>query len=96
MVTGKGRKALLESFVVLEGKDGSGREHCNLLVVADGLESGAHGDFRLAVAHVAAEQAVHGLGRFHVALDVVDRGLLVFGLAEFEGVFELPHPFVVG
>ena len=93
---GKRRKALLESFVVLEGEDGGGREHRNLLVVADGLERGAHGDFRLAVAHVAAQQAVHGLGRFHVALDVGDGGLLVFGLAEFEGVFELAHPFVVG
>ena len=81
---------------MLESEHGSGREHRDLLVVADGLESGAHGDFRLAIAHVAAEQAVHGLGRFHVALDVVDRGLLVFGLAEFEGVFELAHPFVVG
>ena len=72
---GKGGKALLESFVVLEGEDGGGRQHRDLLVVADGLESGAHGDFRLAVADVAAEQAIHGLGRFHVALDVGDGGL---------------------
>ena len=45
----KRREALLESFVVLEGEDGGGREHGDLLVVADGLESGAHGDFGLAV-----------------------------------------------
>ena len=57
---GKGGKALLESFVVLEGEDGGGREHRDLLVVADGLEGGAHGDFSFAVADVAAEQAIHG------------------------------------
>ena len=93
---GKRRKALFESFVVLEGQHGRGREHGHLLVVADGLEGGAHGDFRLAVADVAAEQAIHGLRRFHVALDVGDRGFLIFGLAKLEGVFELAHPFIVG
>ena len=89
MVTGNGREALLESFEVLEGEDRGGREHGDLLVVADGLEGGAHGDFGLAVADVAAEQAIHGLGGFHVALDVGDGLSLVFGLVELEGVFEL-------
>jgi hypothetical protein len=35
-----------------------------------GLERGADGDLGLAVADVAADQAVHGAARFHVALDV--------------------------
>ena len=91
---GKRPEALLESFVVLEGEDRGGREHGDLLVVADGLECRAHGDFRLAVADVAAEQAVHGLGRFHVAHDVGDGLRLVFGLVELEGVFELAHEVV--
>ncbi len=94
MVTGNGGEALLESFVVLEGEDGGGREHRDLLVVADRLESRAHGDFCLAVADVAAEQAVHGLRRFHVAHHVGDGLRLIFGFAEFEGVFELAHPLV--
>ena len=61
MVTGNGREALLESFEVLEGQHRGGRQHGDLLVVADGFERRAHGDFRLAVAHIAAEQAVHRL-----------------------------------
>src|SRR6185437_5893595 len=73
MATGKAAKRCL-NVSVLEGKDSGGREHRNLLVVADGLEGGAHGDFRLAIAHVSAQQAVHGLGRFHVTLDVIDGG----------------------
>ena len=91
---GERSEALLESFVVLEGEDRGRREHGDLLVVADGLECGAHGDFCLAVADVAAEQAVHGLGGFHVAGDVGDGLRLVFGLVELEGVFELAHELV--
>ncbi len=64
---GKGREAPLEGFEVLEGEHGGRREHRHLLVVADGLERRAHGDFGLAVADVAAEQAVHRRGGLHVA-----------------------------
>ena len=85
-------EALLESFEVLEGEDGGGREHGDLLVIADGFEGGAHGDFGLAVADVAAEQAIHGLRGFHVANDVFDGLRLIFGFVEFEGVFELAEP----
>ena len=57
----KCRKALLESFEMLESKHGGGRKHGDLLVVTDCLESGAHGDFCFAVSDIAAEQAVHRL-----------------------------------
>ena len=89
-------ETLLESFIMLEGENGSGRQHRDLFVVADGLECRAHGDFCLTVAHIATQQAIHGLPRFHIALHVANRGFLIFGLVEFEGIFELPHPFVVG
>ena len=58
---GKGGEALLESFVVLKGEDRGGREDGDLLVIADSFECGAHSDFGLAIADIAAEQAVHGL-----------------------------------
>ena len=93
---GERSEALLESFVVLEGEDGGGSEHGDLLVVADGLECCAHGDFCLAIADVAAQQAVHGLSGFHVAGDVVDGLGLIFGFVELESVFELTDEFVAG
>ena len=67
-----------------------------MLAILHGLEGGAHGDFGFAVADVAAEEAVHGLGGFHVALDVGDGGELVVGLVEVEGVFELALHVGVG
>ena len=55
---------------MLEREHRGGREHGHLLAVAQRLEGGAHGDFGLAEADVAAEQAVHGMRDFHVALDL--------------------------
>ncbi len=60
--------------------------------VGDGLEGGAEGDFRLAVADVAADEAVHGLAALHVALHVEDGLGLVGGLLVGEGVFQLHLP----
>ena len=81
---------------MLEGEDRRGREHRDLLVVGDSFESGAHGDFCLSVADVAAEQAIHGLSRFHIAFHVGDGEVLVVSFAVLESVFEFAHPFVVG
>ena len=92
----KGGEAPAEGFVVLKGEHGGGREHGHLLGIGDGLEGGAHGDFRLAVAHVAAQQAVHGKRGFHVALDVLDGAQLVGRFLEFEGVFEFALPIRIG
>ena len=87
---------MLEGFEVLEGQDGGGREDGDLFAVGDGFERGAHGDFGLAVADVAAEQAVHGRGALHVALDVGDGGVLVGRFFEFEGVFKFALEISVG
>ncbi len=74
---------------MLEGQHGGRREERHLLAIHDGLERRAQGDFRLAIADVAAEQAVHGEIRFHVAHHVFDGLGLIFGLVELEGVFEV-------
>ncbi len=95
-VDGEVGEAALEGLVVLEGEDGGGGEDGDLLAVLHGFEGGAHGDFGFAVADVAAEQAVHGLGGLHVGLDVGDGGDLVVGLVEVEGVFELALHVGVG
>ena len=49
-----------------------GSEKGGLLAVHDGLERGTHRHLGLAVAHIAAEQAVHRRRRLHVLLDVGD------------------------
>ena len=94
-VDGKGGKALLESFVVLERKHCSRRQCCDLLVITDCFESRAHGDLCLAVADVAAQQSVHRQRGFHVAFDIRDCERLIIGLAVLECIFEFAHPFVV-
>ena len=52
-----------------------GRRHQNrdLFAVHHRLERGANADLRLAEAHIAADQPVHGLGAFHVGLGLTDR-----------------------
>ena len=80
---------------MLECKYGGGREHRDLLVVVDCLERRAHSHFRLAVANITAEQAIHGLRRLHITLHIANCLLLVFRLAVLEGVFKLLHPLAV-
>ena len=69
----EGGEAAAERPVVLVGEDRRRREDGRLLAVEDALEDGPHRDLGLAVADVAAEEAVHRLLRLHVALDVADR-----------------------
>ena len=92
---GNWRKRFLKVSKCWKAEDGGGREHRDLAAILHGFEGGAHGDFGFAVADVADQQAIHGEGRFHVALDVGDGGNLVVGLREVEGVFELALKFVV-
>ena len=92
MRTGNGGEAALEGLEVLEREHGGGREHGHLLAVAQRLEGRAHGDFGFAEADVAAEQPVHGMRRFHVALDFLGGGDLVLGFGELEGVLEFALP----
>ena len=77
---------------MLEREHGRRREKRDLLAVHHGLERGAHRDLGLAVADVAAEQAIHRRRRFHVARDVGDRGLLIGGQVVLERVGELLLP----
>src|SRR6266403_400044 len=93
---GESGEPFLERFEMLEGKNSGRRENRDLLVVHYGFERRAHGDFCFAVADVSAKEAVHGLGAFHVALDVTDGGDLVGGFLEFERVFEFTLEIAVG
>ena len=89
-------EALAQRLLVLERQHGRRREKRDLLAVHHRLERGAHRDLGLAVADVAAEQPVHRRRRFHVALDVGDRRLLIRRQLVLEGVLELLLPVRIG
>ena len=81
-----------ERAVVLLGEDRRGHEHQHLLALGGRLEGGAQRDLGLAVADVAADQAVHRARRLHVGLDQLDRLALVGRLGEREALLELALP----
>ena len=73
-------QALGESGVVLQRKDGGGHQDCSLLAVHCCLERRTYGYFSLSEPHVAAYQAVHGAGAFHIPLDCLGGELLIRGV----------------
>ena len=89
-------EALGERAVVLLGEDRGGHQHQHLLALGGGLEGRAQGHLGLAVADVAADQAVHRPRRLHVGLDQLDRLALVGRLVEREALLELALPVGVG
>ena len=93
---GKGAEARAEGAVVLIGEQRRRHEHRDLLLVGDRLECGAHRDFGLAVADVAADQAIHRPRRFHVGLGRVEGFLLIGRRLVREGLFHLGLPRRIG
>ena len=85
----KRSKALKERLVVLLGQNGRGAEHHDLAAGVHALKRRAQSDLGLAKAHVAAQQAVHGLGRLHVGLNVGDGLQLVARLVVREALLHL-------
>ena len=95
-IDGEVLEAFGEGVEVLEGEDGGGNEYGDLLGVAYGLEGGSDGDFGLAEADVAADEAVHWCWGFHIVLDV-DGGLELVGCVfVHKGGFELVLEVGVG
>ncbi len=90
------RVPLAERPEVLLHQQGRRHQHRDLLAVLDGLEGGTDRDLGLAVADVAADQAVHRDRLLHVVLDLGDRGELVGRLRVREGVLQLALPGGVG
>ena len=89
---GEPGEAVGQRLLVLERQDGRRREERDLLAVHDRLERGPHGNFRLPVPHVAAQQAIHRCRRFHVAFDVGDGAHLIGGEIPLERILELALP----
>ena len=82
--------------VVLPGQHGGGHQNGGLLVVQHALHHGPEGHLGLAVAHIAAQQPVHGGGPLHIPLDLLDAPQLVVRLGIFKLLLELPLPGGVG
>ena len=89
-------KALLGRQVVLPGQHGGGHQDGGLFAVQHTLHDGPEGHLRLAVAHVAAQQPVHGPGLFHILLDLGDAAELIVGFGVLELVLKLLHPGGIG
>ena len=82
-------KALKERLVVLLGQNGRGAEHHDLAAGVHALKRRAQGNLGLAKTHVAAQQAVHGLGRLHIGLNVGDGLQLVARLVVRKALLHL-------
>ncbi len=83
-VDGKVGKALAEGAAMLLGENGRRHEDGHLTTRLHRLESRAHGDFGLAVAHIADEQPVHWTRGFHVAFHLGRSLTLIGGILEQE------------
>jgi len=83
-------QAAPEGFVVLFRQHRGGHQDRHLLAVHGGHERGPHRHLGFAVAHVAANQAVHGRIRDHIRQHVGDGLQLVRRFLIFEGGFKLP------
>ena len=77
---------------MLLGQDGGGGQYRRLLPVQDALHHRPQGHLRLAVAHVPAQEPVHGHRLFHILLDLRDTAQLVVGLRVVEGLLEFQLP----
>ena len=77
---------------MLLGQHGGGHQHGGLLALQHALHNGPEGHLGFAVAHVSAEEPVHGHGLFHVPLDLRRCPELILGLGVGEKGFKVPLP----
>ena len=78
--------------VVLLRQHGGGYQNGGLLAVQNALHGRPQRHLRLAVAHIAAQQPIHGRRLLHIPLDVPDGGQLVVRLRVVEIILKLPLP----
>ena len=86
---GKIAKALAERDEVLLHQNGCRRQHRHLLAAQHREQRGSQGDLGLAVAHVAAYQAIHGRFALHVGQHLADGAFLIRSFLESEALLEL-------
>ena len=73
---------------MLQRKDRSRTQKCDLLALSDRLERGPQRDLGLAKANVAAQQAIHRFGLHHVFFDFLHGQRLIGRQVVIKIVFE--------
>ncbi len=81
---------------MLLSQHGRRHQHSDLLSIGDCLKGCSQGNFGLAIADIAAQQAVHGAFGFHVLLDLSDGQQLVRGFDVGEGSLKFTLPVRIG
>ena len=81
---------------MLPGQHRGGHQHSGLLAVQHAFHDRPEGHLRLSVAHVAAQQPVHGHRALHVPLDLLHAAQLVLRLRVLELLLKFPLPGGVG
>ena len=81
---------------MLLGQDRGGHQDGHLLAVQHSFHHRAQSHLCLTKAHIAAQQPVHGNGRFHVPLDLPNAPELVIGLRIGKVVLKFLLPGGVG
>ena len=84
--------SLGKGVVMLLGQDRCGHKNRHLHALLHGLKGRADRNFRLSVADIAADQAVHDLAALHIPLCVFDRSQLIFRLLIREHFLQFPLP----
>ncbi len=93
---GEGGQSLREGLVMLLCQHGGRHQDRHLLAIHHCLECSAQRHFGLAIAHIAAQQTIHGAVRLHVVFDITQRPQLVFGFHIRERVFQFFLPGCIG
>ncbi len=87
--------ALHKRIVMLLRQNSGRHEICDLFAVLNRLERGTYGNLRLAIAHIAANQAVHDARTLHVAFCRLDGKQLVSRLLKRKHLLKLLLPYRV-
>ena len=89
---GKAEKPADRRLCVLLGQHRGRHQDRGLIAVQHALHDSPQGHLCLPVAHVAAQQPVHGYGPFHIGLDLPHTAQLVVRFRILEGVLEFRLP----
>ena len=90
------RKSLRKRTIMLLRQNGCWHQNRDLLTIANGFERGTHRHLRLSETHIATNQSVHRLRRFHIAFRILHCFGLVRRILVKETRLQLHLHIIVG